>query len=942
MNIQQRPHAQPRLRRSPLTAARCLALLICLITLAPQAGAQILSTRAGTGTTGYTGDGGPATSATLEKPFDVAVDSDGHVYIADRKNKVVRKIDAITGDISTFAGGVTNGIGDSALATQSRVRKPSSVAFDSSGNGYIADTEHHRIRRVDAGTGIITTIAGTGTKGYAGDGGVATDALLKKPYGIAVDSQGNVIFSDSENHRLRQISPSGTITTIAGTGSGGYNGDGIAATSAQLKKPHGIFIDEYDNIFIADTENHRIRKISGITGLITTVAGDGSGGYSGDGGAATSARINKPTDVFAVTEADTPRVLMVVVDATSLDTQEQDRKTLLESWGHTVTLLTASSAQSAYDTAVAGVEVVYVAREVSSGDVSTKLTNAAVGVVCEEIALNDELGFSSTYQSPSDDEIEIVDITHDITSTFSLGMLTIFSTSTPVQVLDGTLAGGLQTLAETDYSSTNRASLAVIEVGDAVYSSGTAAGRRVMLPWGRAGMTFSDLTADGKTILRRSIEWAAKADPSLGTTELYIADSENHVIRKVAALTETISTIAGNGSAGYAGDGAAATGARLKKPKGVAVDSSGDIFIADTENHRIRKVTVSTGVISTFAGTGDGDLEGDGGPASAAKVKKPRGVRFNNSGELLISDSDNHAVRLVDSGNIISIYAGPTDPIGDNGLATGATLLEFEGVTLAPDNSLYIASTQQNLIRRVDLTTNIITTVMGYGLTPDPVTPGDDVELDNPCAVAVHANGDIYVADREAHRIVKYDAATAVYSVYAGITGSGGYNGDNIAATSAKLDKPTGVALDSSGNLYIADRENHRIRKVNATTGLIETVAGDGNSGYTGDGSAATLARLDKPEDVHIYISGQIFITDSNNDAIRVIETDGTIETVAGGNGSGFSGDGGAPDLAELSDPRGIGMSENSRRIYIADTNNHRVRDIRYPRVVRWAEVESR
>src|SRR3990170_4317252 len=205
---------------------------------------------------------------------------------------------AAAGDISTIAGTGTGGFsGDGAAATSAQLYNPHGVAVDGGGNVFIADTANHRIRRVDAVTGFISTIAGTGINGFSGDGAAATSAQLDYPYGVAVDGAGNVFIADTINDRIRRVDGvTGLISTVAGTGVGGFSGDGAAATSAQLNNPTGVGVDG-GNVFIADTFNHRIRRVDGVTGLISTVAGSGVGGFSGDGAAATSAQLNKPYGV---------------------------------------------------------------------------------------------------------------------------------------------------------------------------------------------------------------------------------------------------------------------------------------------------------------------------------------------------------------------------------------------------------------------------------------------------------------------------------------------------------------------------------------------------------------------------------------------------------------------------------------------------------------------
>jgi sugar lactone lactonase YvrE len=253
----------------------------------------IITTVAGNGSFGYGGDGGQATSAMLSYPFYVALDTSGNIYIADAYNYVIRKVSISTGVITTMAGNGTRGYsGDGGQATSAMMKDSFGVVVDTSGNVYISDSNNNRIRKVNVSTGVITTVAGTGTFGYSGDGKQATSALLHLPTAIAFDTFGNVYFSDQYNFRIRKVTIStGVITTVAGTGEYGYTGDGGQATATSLAGPSGIALDESGNIYIADSAIQRIFKVTNSTGVITSVAGTGEAGYSGDGGQATSAML---------------------------------------------------------------------------------------------------------------------------------------------------------------------------------------------------------------------------------------------------------------------------------------------------------------------------------------------------------------------------------------------------------------------------------------------------------------------------------------------------------------------------------------------------------------------------------------------------------------------------------------------------------------------------
>lgn len=335
-----------------------------------------------------------------------------------------------------------------------------------------------------------------------------------------------------------------------------------------------------------------------------------------------------------------------------------------------------------------------------------------------------------------------------------------------------------------------------------------------------------------------------------------------------------ISTLAGNGTMGYAGDGGAATSANLKNPEGVTVATNGDVYLCDSDNHVIRRVAAATGIITTVAGNGNPGNTGDGGLATAAKLKFPEDVTVAANGDLYIADTGNHVIRKVAAASgVIVTVAGNGSPgfSGDGGVATAA-------------------------------------------------------RLNSPRGIQVAANGDLYIGDRTNNRIRKVTAATGTITTAAG-TGTAGYSGDGGPATAAKLRAPQGLHLASNGDLYVADAGNHVVRKISAA-GIISTFAGTGTSGYSGDGGLATAARLNAPEAVHLAPTGDAYVADTGNHVIRKVQAGSqAISTIAGTGAAGFGGDGGAATSAQLDTPRGIAVASTGV-FYIGDKNNQRVRKV--------------
>lgn len=282
--------------------------------------AGTITTVAGTGTQGFSGDGGPATLAQLDSPQGLALDGNNHLYIADTHNHRIRNLDLSTGILTTVAGGAAGFSGDNGPATAARLDLPTALAVDKAGDLYIADSRNYRVRKVVAATGIIMTVAGNGTQGFSGDNGLATAASIDSPTGLTIDATGNLYLADTHNHRVRKVAAgTGVITTVAGNGALSFSGDSSSATAASLALPRGLALDVAGNLYIADTANNRIRRVDAKTGAVTTVTGNGTEAFSGDSGGAAQAAIDAPRAV-----ALAPSGLLAVADSANQRVRQLD------------------------------------------------------------------------------------------------------------------------------------------------------------------------------------------------------------------------------------------------------------------------------------------------------------------------------------------------------------------------------------------------------------------------------------------------------------------------------------------------------------------------------------------------------------------------------------------------------------------------------------------
>jgi streptogramin lyase len=567
-----------------------------------------IDTKAGNGVAAYMGDNGPAASASLNSPRGLFVDEFGNLFIADVSNHAVRKVDVGTGDITTIAGDGFSGFsGDGGSATIARLSLPRGVWVNTFGEVFIADTENSCVRIVDT-SGGITTFAGQCTQlGYDGDGGPAPSALLKKPDAVWGDNYCNVYIADTENYCVRKVDSSGIISTVAGQGTfTGNSGDNGPAVTALMGKVESIWVNpEGTHLLINDTYNYAVREVDLESGIITTVAGNGTGGFSGDGGQATAAMINLARGVCMV-----------------------------PNW---------------------------------SGD-----------------------------QKP-EQPLLIADINNDALRKVDLntGIIT-------------TLVDGL------------------------------------------------NMPKD------------AYVDPE---GNIFITDGGNSCVKRWDADTGVVTVFAGMcGSFGYSGDGGPATSAKLNNPYGVAGDADGNIFISEQGNDLIRRVDGETGVITTFV----------------SGLLDPEGIHADLEGNVYFSDKYNHCIKRKDAETgavtVVAGICGSQGFTGDGGPATSARLKDPSGIFVDEAQNIFIGDVGNQRIRKVDAATQNITTVVEGG-------------IDSPTGIYVDAEGNIYFSDRTYHCIKKRDTSTGVVTTIAGICFSNGYSGDGGPAASAELDLPAGIDL---------------------------------------------------------------------------------------------------------------------------------------------------
>lgn len=646
------------------------------------------------------------------------------------------------------AGTVNNSIDGTGSAAQ--FYSPRGVAVDSAGNVFVADSSNHTIRKVTS-AGAVSTFAGTaGIQGRTDGSGAA--ARFLDPYAIAADGNGNLYIADTSNNAIRKITSAGIVTSLAGSANGAQGSSDGTGSAAGFREPRGIAVDNGGNVYVADYGNHTVRKVT-PAGVVTTLAGMAGIPGSTDGNGATA--LFKGLAGVAVDSAGNVYVA------------DTDNRTIrkIRSTGNVTTLAgTAGMGGNTDATGAAarfaeprGVAVdaggtLYVAdygahtiRKVSATGIVTTLAGAAAAP-----GISDGTGSSARFYYPSG------------VSTDSAGNVYVADTSNNT-IRKISSAGVVTTLA------------------------------------GLAGRSSS---VDGTGAAARFEDPYAVAADDRGN--VYVADATDHTIRKITP-DGTVTTLAGNAGSFGSSDGAGSA-ARFKGPLGIAIDGAGTLYVADTGNSLIRKIS-TTGVVTTVAGAAGNNGSNDG-TGTAARFSEPNGIAADNAGNLYVADTANSTVRKITAAGVVTTLAGSPGAVGlTNGTGSAARFSVIFDVTVDGSGNVYVCDHGNHVIRKITAA-GVVTTLAGSGSAGNSDGAGGTASFRFPTGVTVDSAGTVFVADTDNHRIRSISPAGLVATV------GGSMNGSADGAGSAALFfNPKDVALDGSGNLYVADRGNHTIRK---------------------------------------------------------------------------------------------------------------------------------
>lgn len=658
------------------------------------------------------GDGKKATEVILTLVDGVAVDSEGNLFISHRSKNRIRRVGK-DGVITTIAGnGMAGFSGDNGPALKAAFNFPAGLCLDQAGNLYVADRNNHRVRRIDT-LGIVTTVAGTGTPDWGGDGGPAVEAHLNYPSDLICDGKGNLYISDRSNNRIRKVDARGTISTVVGLGLPEFGGDFGPATDAFLKYPFGIDLDQKGNLYIADRGNNRIRKVD-TQGIITTVAGDGTHFFAGDYGPATRASLAYPTDVVV-----DDRGTLYIADRNNNRIRKVDPLGIL--------------------TTVMGI-----GKYEYNGD--------------NEIASETTLHLPFALALSPDGKLIIVDRNH-----FRVRSMDLKNHAIATVAGNGKFwfrgDGGPGAGATLDSPS----GMAVDSKGHVIFSDKM----HNRLRWiDRKGFIFTlagtgnqGNEGDGGLASQASLFLPGAMAMGPKNNIYFVSPQGNSKFVRKIDPQGRITRFAGNGVLGDKGDGGPAVQASFGVIQDIAVDRQGNVYLADLTNRNVRKVDTQ-GVVSTLAS--------DTWIKIADEEIHPNGIAVNKSGEIFVSDSGSSKIRKIDRNQKVTTFAGTGEfrDFGDGGPAIQAGIRSPGGLAFSPDGELYIAEETSHRIRKINKEGNIIlvagTGVAGYGGDSGPAT---QAQLKSPYRMAFDKEGNLYFSDRDNNRIRKIDPLGIISTV---------------------------------------------------------------------------------------------------------------------------------------------------------------------------------
>ncbi len=656
--------------------------------------------------------------------------------------------------VSTLLGAAPDGL----VALSANLNTPSAVVSDNKGNLFVALKSAHQVVRLDSHQ-MVWLVAGNGALGSSGDNGPAKSAAMSAPVSLALDAAGNLYICDSALNRVRVVGTDGIIRNFAGTGVAGSTGDGGAATAATLTSPSGIAFDGSGNLYIADTGDNIVRKVT-PGGTISTFAGNRGKGNAGNGGAAIRASLNGPVGVVADSSGN------VYIGDTG------------NNWIRVVTPDGLINRYAGYD--------------------PSQSTGFGGGG-------DPTLALNAVLNSPGSMAVD------------SSGNLYFAELGAP-RVREVTTAGKIAPYAGTGTAGGSGDGGLAVSANIAVQGICLDSSNNLFIADGANNRVREVTVADGiiNTVAGNGIASYSPRGVAVYLGVLYFADTSANRVRSFNPSTGQISVVVGTGSAGSAGDTGAAVSAQLRSPLGIAFDLVGDLYIADTGNNRVRLVTASTGIITTVAGNDTASTTGDGGLAVNATLNQPAAVAVDASGDVFIAERSGQVVREIATNGVINTVAG-TGTNGSPNTETGVALMQNlslpQGLTFDAGGGLLIADSGNNRIRRWTKDGNIATVAGSsvFGNSGDG-GPATSAGLRGPSDVTVDSTGNLYIADTNNNTIRRVDTNGTISTI--GGNGTAGFNGDGSPAIAYEFSGPTALVPGASCNLYISDTANSKIRQL--------------------------------------------------------------------------------------------------------------------------------